>query len=88
MKISIQNKVYKITFGATSFVEKQSMKTLKNVDHFGLDVVTVIAKDVYSALDYTSKYLLALEKKYKKENLLVWVESVELLNVIDDIETL
>lgn len=86
MKIAIQDKVYKVTFGATSFVSKNSMRVLRNADSLNVESLTVIAKDVYDALTAISSYLLEKEKQYAKENLQIWVESVELIALIHDLE--
>ena len=87
MKTKMQKKVYKITYGSTPIEKDARKKLIPNSDMSNIDSVKVVGTDVYDALTKAEKYTLAIEKRYLQEDdEQVFVESVELVTWIDDLE--
>lgn len=85
MKTKLQQKVYKITYGSMSFEKDQRVKVLKNQDNFMVDSITIIATDAYDALEKAEHITLEKEKEWLKEYEQLFIESVEMVEVLTDI---
>ena len=83
MNVNIQSKLYKIVYGITVFEEDSRKKPLKNVDSLNMDSINIIATHAYEALEKAENITLQKEKKYLKDSMQLFVQSVEYIDSID-----
>ena len=74
---SQKEKVYKITLGSFTLKEKDYQ------EYYDMESINVVAVDIHSAIDKAGDWILEEERKAKKDNEGIFVQEVEMIELID-----